>query len=263
MLSSQLLEAVFRTVEILPPTSIENVAAAMMYALPPDEWRSRVLASVALPHERVALTALLTVWEKEKGLSAANILATALQSALHTKSAIERTHQIELVWTGPSSGMTFRRTDQALLQVIQSAKRELLLVTFAAYRVPLLRDAIRLAAERGVVISFVSESAEQSRGKVSFDAANALREISDHIKFYVWPHNKRGKDHLGNFGLLHAKCALADAEMLFVSSANLTDSALILNMEMGLLIQGGSLPMQVREHFLRLYDHGYLVPMEF
>ena len=259
MLSSQLLEAVFRTVETLPPSSIQNVAVAMGCGLPFAEWRSRVMDSVALPQERVILSALLTAWEQEGESYSPTLLSIALQSALHTKSAMEQTRQVELVWTGPTSSMIFRRTDQALLQLIRAANHSLLLVTFAAYKIPLLLDALRQAIERGVRVRFVAESAESSGGKVAFDAATALHDLAEQIEFYVWPREKRERDVEGHFGSLHAKCALADEELLLVSSANMTDHALSLNIEMGTLVYGGRLPIQVCEHFDYLIHESILV----
>ena len=258
MLSSRLLEAVFRTVEALPPDSIRNVATALEAAqgTPPADLPGRVQASVALPQERAVLTALVAEWGREAGMPAPELLAAALRSALHTKMAMQRGRHTELVWTGPPSGMTFRRTDQALLQVIQEARRDLLLVTFAAYRVPLLQDAVRQAVGRGVTVCFLGESAHDSGGKASFDAAQAFGAIAPEIRFYVWPREKRETDSAGNTGALHAKFALADGELLFVSSANFTEHALLLNMEMGVLIRGGGIPAQVRDHFQRLFERG-------
>jgi phosphatidylserine/phosphatidylglycerophosphate/cardiolipin synthase-like enzyme len=43
-----------------------------------------------------------------------------------------------------------------------------------------------------------------------------------------------------------------------VSSANLTEDALLLNMELGLLIEGGKLPPQVENHFAELRSAGIL-----
>jgi len=57
---------------------------------------------------------------------------------------------------------------------------------------------------------------------------------------------------------LLAKCAVAYDAVLFVSSANLTVCALTLNMELGLLIQGGSAPRAVADHFTRLIAKGVL-----
>lgn len=54
----------------------------------------------------------------------------------------------------------------------------------------------------------------------------------------LWPHEQLPVDERGKRGVLHSKCAVADERMLFVSSANLTEHALNLNMELGVLIQG-------------------------
>jgi len=43
------------------------------------------------------------------------------------------------------------------------------------------------------------------------------------------------RDH----GSLHVKCAVADASVALISSANLTDYTMSLNMELGVLVKGG------------------------
>lgn len=259
LLSSPLLEAIFRTVETLPGSSIENVAAVLeAETLLSAGLRARLLQSLALPHERVVLAALLGAWSREVPLPHPALVAAGLRSASYTGAAMDREQSLELVWTGPSPGRIFRRTDQALLQVIRAAKNDLLLVTFAAYKVPLLIDALRLAIERGVTVRFVAESAESSGGKVGFNAATALQDLAQNIEFYVWPRAKREKDAAGNYGSLHAKCALADEELLLISSANLTEHALALNMEMGLLVCRGKLVRTVRKHFDRLIQESIL-----
>ena len=58
--------------------------------------------------------------------------------------------------------------------------------------------------------------------------------------------------------MLHAKCAVADGRYLFVSSANLTEAALHLNMELGLLIRGGKQPSHVQQHLVWLVENRIL-----
>ena len=70
--------------------------------------------------------------------------------------------------------------------------------------------------------------------------------------------DKRPKDDSGKHGILQVKCALADGRWLFLSSANLTEYAFTLNMELGLLITGGHLPRQAEDHFDRLIQTGVL-----
>ena len=62
-------------------------------------------------------------------------------------------------------------------------------------------------------------------------------------------------------GSLHAKCAVADAATLLISSANLTAYALSLNMELGLLVRGGPQPQEVAAHFTGLIQRGVLLPV--
>ena len=76
---------------------------------------------------------------------------------------------------------------------------------------------------------------------------------------YFWPKENRGQDDKGKVGILHVKCAVADGRWLFLSSANLTEYAFTINMELGVLVTGGNLPAQVQEHFDRLIQDGVLV----
>jgi phosphatidylserine/phosphatidylglycerophosphate/cardiolipin synthase-like enzyme len=65
---------------------------------------------------------------------------------------------------------------------------------------------------------------------------------------YFWPREQRTKDANGKAGILHVKCAVADGRRLLLTSANLTEYAFTINMELGLLITGGNLPAQVENH---------------
>ena len=75
----------------------------------------------------------------------------------------------------------------------------------------------------------------------------------------MWPREKRPLTEDGRFGSLHAKIALADRQTLLISSANLTDYAMTLNMEMEILIWGGAVPQQVGNHLLNLVEQGIFV----
>lgn len=78
---------------------------------------------------------------------------------------------------------------------------------------------------------------------------------------YIWPADKRLRDQNGRHGALHVKCAVADQRVLFLSSANLTDHALSLNMELGVLIRGGDAAPAVWRHFQRMIEQGELVKL--
>lgn len=138
-----------------------------------------------------------------------------------------------------------RRTDQALLQLIQDAERSLHIVSFAVYKVEIITKALVAAAERGVTIAIYLETPDASEGKMTYDTIHALgREAAEHSQIYVWPKAKRPLSADGKHGSMHAKIGLADGRQLLLSSANLTEYAMTLNMETGILISGGSAPVQ-------------------
>jgi phosphatidylserine/phosphatidylglycerophosphate/cardiolipin synthase-like enzyme len=86
-------------------------------------------------------------------------------------------------------------------------------------------------------------------------------ELLPSVRNFVWPMAKRLKDSHGRYGSLHAKCAVVDGNLLFLSSANLTEFACCLNMELGVIIKGGLLPSSVEQHFQALIASGYLEPI--
>jgi phosphatidylserine/phosphatidylglycerophosphate/cardiolipin synthase-like enzyme len=60
---------------------------------------------------------------------------------------------------------------------------------------------------------------------------------------------------------MHVKCLIADRKKALVSSANLTDYALEMNMELGLLVHG-VFPSRLAEHFDQLIVRGELASLE-
>jgi cardiolipin synthase len=52
---------------------------------------------------------------------------------------------------------------------------------------------------------------------------------------------------------------VADGKRLFLSSANLTEQAFSINMELGVLITDGCAAAQVEAHFARMIETGSLV----
>ena len=167
---------------------------------------------------------------------------------------------MELVWTGPDVGMVpLRRTEQALLQVIDSASRRATVVSYAVYNIPRICEALIRAADRGVSINVIIETPDRLEGQNTYDTLKALGpSVAARCGVFLWPLEKREKDSNNKPGILHVKCAVADGRWLFLSSANLTEYAFTLNMELGLLITGGNLPLQVESHFDRMIQIGVL-----
>ena len=215
------------------------------------------------PEVRGALSALLKAWRQDAPDLTPQAFAWALRAANATDDHHRARQSLEIVWSGPESDTTtYRRTDQALLELIQEAKTSILLATFAAYKVPKIAAALVKAAGRGVKVTLILESAEESEGKLTCSAIKGLgAELAKAAEVYVWPLEKRGVDSHGQHGALHVKCAVVDDNAALVSSANLTEYAMNLNMELGLLVTGGDVPRTLAQHLRSLVRVKTLVPI--
>ncbi len=120
-------------------------------------------------------------------------------------------------------------------------------------------SVLEKAAKRGVEIKIIIESPESSESKITFDTISALGPaLRSMARVFVWPYAKREVTSDGKYGSLHAKIAIND-DQLYISSANLTEYAMNLNMEMGILLTGGGLPEQTQCHFDDLIASGILI----
>lgn len=188
-------------------------------------------------------------------------LALVLMAAVRTVVHERARQRVELVWSGPSTvSSTLRSTGPALLELISEARQSVYIVTFAAYKVPTVADALADAVKRGVRVVFVLESDSVSGGKVDFNPLpHLLGDLATGAEVYVWPQDKRQRDSRGRHGSLHAKFAVADRRRLLVSSANLTEYAFTLNIELGTMVTGGSSPLDASRHIDELIRTGILV----
>ena len=203
---------------------------------------------------------LLNAWENCLNRPPSGELAHLICGAAHAVAFERRRQTVELVWSGPTSlSSTLRSTGPALLELIGSANTSLSLVTFTAYKVPEIAQALAAASQRGVDVRIITESDVASGGKVEFDPIPHLApELFDQIEVYGWPVAERPRDAAGRHGSLHAKFAVSDRSRLLVSSANFTDYAFNLNVELGVLITGGPAPVQAAAHIDQMIRLGKL-----
>lgn len=253
-----------RLVADLPAEIVESLADALSRA-DTSSWqgfRVQMLQTVVPPGVRRRVSEFLEAWESQAPDIEASSVSLGLLAACRAQEMQRSLQQIELVWTGPDSQIIpLRRTDQALLQLIDEARETLHIVSFAVYRMEAIARALVRAAQRGVSIAIYLETPDASEGRIVFDTIGALgRDVVQHARIYVWPLEKRLRAVDGRHGSLHAKVALADGHTMLVSSANLTEYAMTLNMELGLLVHGGALPKQVARHLVRLVELGVFVP---
>ena len=202
-----------------------------------------------------ALKGLIDIW-KASTINGETLAAMLLAAAYAFRHAEDR-QRVELVWTGPTTELVpARRTEQALIQVIDVAQQRLFITSYVAYDIESIARALRSAAKRGVKIVFLMELSSTQGGKVSIDPIGNLQKIVPDALFYVW------KDKGSAFvnGSVHAKVAVADSAYCFITSANLTGYAMDQNMEAGVLVSGNPLPEQLHRHLEALVITGVIVP---
>jgi len=200
--------------------------------------------------EPKSLEPLSNAWSTHSELGPREI-ASALKAATATARVVEKRSKVEMVWTGPSTTLVpSRQTERVLLDVIDGASKELFIVSFVAYNVENVLIALQNAIDRGVAVSILFESTKTHGGKIDIDSIGSFAKRLEKANFYHWSSND--KDGNGYTGSVHAKCVVADNEVAFITSANLTTAALERNMELGVLIEGGSVPNQLHRHLQAL-----------
>jgi phosphatidylserine/phosphatidylglycerophosphate/cardiolipin synthase-like enzyme len=183
-------------------------------------------------------------------------VALAIRCASNARASLLNQQSVTPVWTGPASTVVpVRRTQKVLLELIRDARKRLLIVSFAAYRVDDVLSALSDAASRGVQVSLILESKALSGGLLTRDAREAFKKLPASVQRYEWPLEHR---EVGG-AALHAKAVLMDGAAALITSANLTGSALERNIELGLLVRGGDLPDELQRHFDGLVESGELI----
>jgi cardiolipin synthase A/B len=177
-------------------------------------------------------------------------LSTMFRASSATASLAAGASSVELVWTGPATGMVpVRHTAQVLTGLIDEARDRLFLVSFVAYHVTNVVDALQRAIERSVRILVLLEQSTHHGGSVTVDSVGMLRPKLPRVEFYEWD---RTTADLSATASVHAKCAVADGNVAFISSANLSDAAMERNMELGVLLRGGQVPGLLDRHLQAL-----------
>jgi phosphatidylserine/phosphatidylglycerophosphate/cardiolipin synthase-like enzyme len=237
---------------------LEKAAASLLRGLGPAALQTVVTRAVAgwprdailrqTPDATALLDALANV-DRTAGLAYLTGLAAGYE-----QRAAEVT--VEIVWSGPASfHVPVRATAAVLADVVGEARRELLLMTYSARHYQPLTDALRAAVTKGVAVTVVVETLQGAGSALAGDEPYQAFTGIGGIDLWRWPPSKRSEPG----AKMHAKLAVADRRVLFVSSANLTQSGVTKNIEAGLLVRGGPAPIRAAEHIDALRASGSLV----
>lgn len=244
----RLLEAVTAVVCLVSPETVRALAGAIRKT---EDAKANVFLSdvVGTAAAKTVVERLVDAWRATSVGSSE--LASMLLAASHAFVNVSKHQSTELVWTGPTTPfVSARRTEQALLQVIGAAKQNLFITSFVAYDVSTIVKALNEASDRGVIISMLLELSQEHGGSITFDAIGKMRTLVPTAKLYAW--RERAAHFAG--GRVHAKVAVADGDLCFITSANLTGHAMEQNMEAGVLLTGGQIPKLLLDHLQALVD---------
>lgn len=251
----ELLDAIAALVSLVSPEKVQAVAHRVRQT---EASNAAVVlpSAVGTPVASNVVKQLAAAWQHTNVSSDELALMLLAASHVYTKATSEQS--TELVWTGPTTPfVSARRTEQALLQVINSAAHSLFITSFVAYNVSPIVEALNAADGRGVIITMLLESSQEHGGSITIDVIGKMRGLVPGAQLYAW------RDKTGDFtnGRVHAKVAVADKTSCFITSANLTSYAMEKNMEAGVLISGGAIPGVLADHLVSLLQTKVIQPV--
>ncbi|MDO9053439.1 MAG: DISARM system phospholipase D-like protein DrmC [Gallionella sp.] len=251
----KLLDAVAAVVCLVSPEKVRAIAARVRRT-EANKAANALTNMVGTPIASAVVEQLIDAWRNTTVSS--DEVASMLLAASHVFIKASTEQSTELVWTGPTTpSVSARRTEQALLQVINTAKSTLFITSFVAYDVSGIVKALNEASNRGVSISMLLESSMDHGGSINIDVIGKMKTLVPPAKLFAW------QDKTEPFidGRVHAKVAVADGAVCFITSANLTGHAMEKNMEAGVLITGGHIPRLLDQHLCSLIDTKVISPV--
>jgi phosphatidylserine/phosphatidylglycerophosphate/cardiolipin synthase-like enzyme len=166
-------------------------------------------------------------------------------------------------------GLHARDTRRVYEQLVGSAQRSLWVCTFAYYDGP---QAFKTLADRmdeiaGLQVRLLLNI--QRRHGDTTAANDLVLAFADRLWTHQWPGKRRPEVYYdprslepdGPGGVLHAKAVVADDEVAFITSANLTQAAFDHNIEVGVLSRDRTLATSLSTHFRILIERELLQPL--
>lgn len=256
-----------------------NVALADL----PAHLRRRLISgletgALPLPCQPAALRPLLGANQPIEAVAEAlgelAVFGLTPRAAAEWLRALERVTALQsvpsLVWSGPEvPGLHARDTRRVYDELFGSAERSVWASTYVFLDGP---KAFRLLAQRMDSISSLQVhlllNIQRKRGDTT-TTDTLIRRFADRFWTHEWPgsarptvyYDPRALDPDSRGGVLHAKAVTVDEEVVFVTSANLTEAALDRNIEVGLLFRDRALALSLTHHFQRLIDTSLLRPL--
>lgn len=238
-------EAIAAAVTVMPDNHLAVLADRIAQCASPQQaWA--VTREPPVREYQANATAIIGAWQQTPHLTGESV-ALAIRSATATIQTQRAQQNVQLVWTGPDTAhVRAEPTSDVVIRVINSAKKSLLLVSFANYPEPRIAAALKAALARKVIVSALTENEKAAEGQYKGPDQDPFSALDIHR--YEWAPDHRPR-HNDRPAVMHTKLILADDHTVFITSANLTGRALDHNMEAGVLVTGGIIPKTLFQHF--------------
>ncbi|MFD7008095.1 DISARM system phospholipase D-like protein DrmC [Rhodococcus jostii] len=170
-----------------------------------------------------------------------NTTATEICGVVRGAVAASRQNpaRMDLVWTGPDvPGSISRLTSEVVADLVDQARSEILLISYAMHNEPTLAAAIARAVARKV---FVQVLCERSADNPGF-RGNSVPFPHLKIRRLCWPAEQRPPG-----ASMHAKALVIDRTIALIGSANITGTAMLRNIECGILTDDAQIAAEIAE----------------
>lgn len=184
--------------------------------------------------------------------------------------AVQGSPRPDIVWSGPEVvGLAARDTRRVFDEVLGGAERSAWVCSYAFFDGPRAFQVLarRMEARPDLDVVLLLNIQRKRGDTTALD--QVVRRFADRFWSTDWPGASRPHVYYdprslavdGPTGVLHAKAVVVDDEVLFVTSANLTEAALDRNIELGLLVRDRALALSASAYFRTLIERGMLSPL--
>jgi phosphatidylserine/phosphatidylglycerophosphate/cardiolipin synthase-like enzyme len=181
-----------------------------------------------------------------------------------------RTPKPDLVWSGPEvPGLHARDTRRVYEELLGCAERSIWASTYAFFDGPKAFEVLarRMESKPSLRVTLLL-NIQRKKGETTA-SEQLVRRFADRFWKMDWPgssrpsvfYDPRALAPEGPGGVLHAKAVVADEQVVFVTSANLTEAALDRNIELGVLIRDRAFALTICGYFRNLIDRELLKPL--
>lgn len=248
----------------LPQSNLESLRNGFASGpLKYEATQGALISSGAPPHEAEELLSFI----KDSDHSSVTVVAmldAILEERQFTKDvSLTQT----LVITGPITAQTESlKTGARFIQVVEHAKKELMLATFALYQGDRILEPIHEAMTQvpGLEVNLILNVARKYGDRTQVDdlLEGARQEFAKNwpwqLRPVVWYFPESLHMNAMDRASMHAKFVIADEERCFITSANFTEAAQKKNIEVGVELSNSHEPKTLSRYFKQLMSEGKL-----